>query len=480
MGPILLAYLLKLSLSLAVVFLFYRLVLQHLTFYTWNRWYLLGFTTLSFLIPLVDISTWWAGNRAASLPAMTQYIPQVEAFGEADLAQTGPAFSAWDGLLLVLLLGIGGLLLRTGVQVFSFLRIRQRAQLLSGLEVRIYQVDADILPFSFGRSVFLNRTLHREQDLPEIIRHELVHVQQGHTADIIWMELVCILNWYNPFAWLLRRQVRENLEFIADRQVLQTGIDKKHYQYLLLQVTGGPAFHLSNQFNFSPLKKRIMMMNKMPSTRSQLAWFLFLLPLVSVLLLAFRGTDIQAVPKEQQRPAQTQPLLNAYDDPLPGRGMEAGKIGEAKNQIRQQGSQEKTAKTSNQATSSQEPKPDEFKLFMQRNPQVKGLQWNQEDQVIIRLKSGKQETFDLQDKASMAALEQKYGKLPPPPPPPPVPLVPGKVPPPPPLPPVDGKQPADGNLPPPPPAPAKPEKPAPPSFGSKGKNMTTNYFTWLA
>lgn len=478
MGPILLAYLLKLSLSLAVVFLFYRLVLQHLTFYTWNRWYLLGFTTLSFLIPLVDVTTWWAGNRAASLPAMTQYIPQVEAFGEADLAQTGPAFSAWDGLLLVLLLGIGGLLLRTGVQVFSFLRIRQRAQLLSGLEVRIYQVDADILPFSFGRSVFLNRTLHREQDLPEIIRHELVHVQQGHTADIIWMELVCILNWYNPFAWLLRRQVRENLEFIADRQVLQTGIDKKHYQYLLLQVTGGPAFHLSNQFNFSPLKKRIMMMNKMPSTRSQLAWFLFLLPLVSVLLLAFRGADQRAGVNGGNTASQTQLLLNPQGDSLPDQTGGAKMADELR--IPQEGSKGKPKAPVKAAAGAQNPKPDEFKLFMQRNPQVKGLQWNQEDQVIIRLKSGKQETFDLQDKASMAALEQKYGKLPPPPPPPPVPPVPGKVPPPPPLPPVDGKQPPDGNLPPPPPAPAKPEKPAPPSFGSKGKNMTTNYFTWLA
>ncbi|MDB5263496.1 MAG: hypothetical protein JWQ14_2779 [Adhaeribacter sp.] len=190
-----------------------------------------------------------------------------------------------------LLSGIIILFIRLGVQVISFLRLRRASRLISDQPVKIYQVDAAIVPFSFGRSVFLNRHLHQEKDLPEIIRHELVHVQQGHTADIVWMELICILNWYNPFVWLLRGQLRQNLEFIADRQVLQTGTDKKHYQYLLLQVTGTPAFRLANQFNFSTLKKRMVMMNKIPSARPALAKFLFLLPVVALLLLSFRSVQ---------------------------------------------------------------------------------------------------------------------------------------------------------------------------------------------
>ncbi|MGV3641282.1 MAG: M56 family metallopeptidase [Adhaeribacter sp.] len=462
MAPEMIAYLLKISLSLAVVFLFYRLVLQHLTFYTWNRWYLLGFTALSFLIPLVDITPLWGGEAAASLPAMTYYIPPVEAFAKPDPGQAEALLSGWEALLLVLLTGSGALLLRTALQAFSFLRLRRKAQLLTTKEVRLYQVDADIQPFSFGRSVFLNPALHREEDLPEIIRHELVHVQQGHTADILWMELVCILNWFNPFAWLLRRQVRENLEFIADRQVLQTGIDRKHYQYLLLQVTGGPAFHLANPFNISPLKKRIMMMNKMPSGRYQLARFLVLLPLVSVLLLAFRGADQPAPPKGKEKTGQTQPT---------GLGPEKDF---------QNNKEEKAL--------SRQDKPDEFKLFMQRNPQVKGLQWRQEEEVTILLKSGEKETFHLMDKTSMAALEQKYGKLPPPPPPPPAPPVPKMAPPPPPAlpareklpPPPPPAPPAREKLPPPPPVPSVPEKPAPPSLGSQGRSWQTNYFTYLA
>jgi TonB-dependent SusC/RagA subfamily outer membrane receptor len=106
--------------------------------------------------------------------------------------------------------------------------------------------------------------------------------------DIIFGELLCIVNWYNPFAWLIRYSIRQNLEFTADRQVLGSGVDKKGYQYHLLKVVGDPGYRLANSFNFSSLKKRIIMMNKIKSARSHLLKFLFILPLLAVLLVAFR------------------------------------------------------------------------------------------------------------------------------------------------------------------------------------------------
>jgi Zn-dependent protease with chaperone function len=75
----------------------------------------------------------------------------------------------------------------------------------------IYQVNENIIPFSFGNSIFINRQLHSEDELREIIRHEFVHVKQKHTADILWAELLCMLNWYNPFAWALKNAMRQNL-----------------------------------------------------------------------------------------------------------------------------------------------------------------------------------------------------------------------------------------------------------------------------
>ncbi len=184
------------------------------------------------------------------------------------------------------------MLTRLLVQYLSFRRIRRSSQLLSDDAVKIYQVDKFIIPFSFGRSIFINQHQHNENELKEIIRHEFIHVKQRHTADILWSELLCMLNWYNPFAWLIRRSIRQNLEFIADHQVLEAGLDRKQYQYLLLKVVGVPAFAFANQFNFSSLKKRIAMMNKMRSAKLHLIKFLFVLPLVTILLLAFRNAAI--------------------------------------------------------------------------------------------------------------------------------------------------------------------------------------------
>src|SRR4029453_17672904 len=102
------------------------------------------------------------------------------------------------------------------------------------------------------------------------------HVKQRHSIDIIWGEILCMLNWYNPFAWLLKSAIRQNLEFIADNKVMEHGIDKKEYQYLLLKVIGNNQFSIAPKFNFSSLKKRIAMMNKMKTAGVHLVKFLFI------------------------------------------------------------------------------------------------------------------------------------------------------------------------------------------------------------
>ncbi|MEP7278343.1 MAG: M56 family metallopeptidase [Bacteroidota bacterium] len=98
-----------------------------------------------------------------------------------------------------------------------------------------------------------------------------------------------MVNWFNPFAWFIRHAIRQNLEFIADNEVVANGINKKEYQYLLLKTLGIPQYSIANNFNFSSLKKRIAMMNKMKSAKLHLTKFLFILPLMLVSLLAFRN-----------------------------------------------------------------------------------------------------------------------------------------------------------------------------------------------
>jgi len=304
--PALILYLFKLSVSLSVVYLFYQSVLRRLTFYAWSRFYLIGYTVLSFFIPLINITPVLEKNEMTD-NRIVQFIPRVGAFSErADVhlystSHIPASLVIWDFIMLILLAGVIVMFLRLVVHLLSFKKVMNKAKLVSDNDVKLYQVNRSIIPFSFGNSIFINRQLHTDDELREIIRHEFVHVRQKHTIDIIWAELLCVINWYNPFVWLIRKAIRQNLEFIADNKVLQTGLDKKQYQYLLLKVTGNNHFSIASQFNFSSLKKRIAMMNKMKSARAHLIKFLFVLPLIAVLLVAFRNNSDKLRQKEELR-----------------------------------------------------------------------------------------------------------------------------------------------------------------------------------
>lgn len=293
--PVIPLFLFKFSVSLAAVWCFYQVVLRRLTFYRLNRWYLAGYGLVSFVIAFIDIGPMIPEGPAGE-PAVIQYIPAIGGVPAGGVSMVGTSVSqrgagvpVWTVVMWVLAVGAGLLLLRSAFRWMSLVRLRRGAQLIEGEGVRIYQVDQPIIPFSFGGAIYINQRLHSEKDWEDIILHEYVHIRQKHTGDILLAELLCILNWYNPFAWLMRHSIRQNLEFIADQQVLDNGVDRKGYQYLLLQVVGEPRFRLANNFNFSSLKKRIIMMNKMRSAKAHLLKLSFLLPLVAVLLLAFRN-----------------------------------------------------------------------------------------------------------------------------------------------------------------------------------------------
>lgn len=287
--PVFFLYLFKLSLSLALVYLFYRLLLRRLTFYNHNRWYLLGYSLLCFVIPFIDISSaleqtpQFEKGFAGMIPVIDRLATTKE-----EVPQPGH-WNWWNVLFNVVVSGVAIMLLRLAIQVYSFSRMRGKAKLVSADKVKFYQVDKNIIPFSFGNSIFVNQSLHSVDELREIVRHEFVHVKQKHSIDIIFAELLCILNWFNPFAWLIRNAIRQNLEFIADNRVLSNGMNPKEYQYLLLKVMGNNQYSIVSPFNFSSLKNRIVMMNTMKTTRMHLTRFLFILPLLAVILLSFRS-----------------------------------------------------------------------------------------------------------------------------------------------------------------------------------------------
>ncbi|MEO6612928.1 MAG: M56 family metallopeptidase [Chitinophagaceae bacterium] len=411
--PFVFVYILKLSVSLSLVFLFYHFVLRKLTFYNWNRWYLLGYTLLSFFIPFIDISRvlqqqQWSGT------SIVQWVPIIQQqLVSRTESNTGPAFTAWDLTGLLLVAGMLLMLFRLLLQLVSFYRMTRNASPLAigqlpGSGMRLYQVEENIIPFSFGNSIFINHRLHTTDELREIVWHEFIHVKQRHSIDIICGELLCLLNWYNPFAWLLRRSIRQNLEFIADNKVLENGISRKEYQYLLLKVIGNNHFSIAPKFNFSSLKKRIAMMNKMKSAGVHLVKFLFILPFVAVLLVAFRNNH------EKRKIHGTGTSIITATDTLP----------------RPQQKIPKEISSINVMESTTDANV--------HDPLKKKLS----GMVVIKRTDGEKEIYELDSKESLDKFEKKYGvkleDLIPPPPTPPVPPAGGipALPPTPPLPPV--------------------------------------------
>lgn len=369
---LLLSYCFKLSISLAVVGIFYHLVLRKLTFYKWNRYYLVVYSVVAFFVPCIDVSPMLQKTQLTTV----HFVHWIPVLREEDvLAEPVSSSTSFvDCAAIVIVAGMLVMFIRLLFQLFSFRRLIRKAEIISGEGMKLYHVNKTIIPFSFGSSIFLNRNLHTEAELRDIIRHEFVHVKQKHTVDILWSEILCVLNWYNPFAWLLRAAIRQNLEFIADSKVLQSGIDRKQYQYLLLKVIGNNQFSIASKFNFSSLKKRIAMMNKLNSARFNLVRFLFVLPIIAVLLLAFRSIQ----PKVQRQSKHKEIV-----------GVQAERIDTVPGPV-------KSKRTTNKLTTISVD-ADRYEI--------------QDNKAVVHLSDGTVEDYDLKDARQKEKFETKYGTV---------------------------------------------------------------------
>lgn len=279
-------YALKASFCLAIIFLFYTLLLKRMTYYIWNRYFLLLFSILSFIVPFVNINVFLQAQEENTSSFINQ-IPSIAAHRIIGNSANAADELYWQILSAVYFIVSAILFLRLLIQLLSIRKIRSKATLIVDGEVKLYQLTEPILPFSFFNSIFINKDNYSENELQEIIEHERVHVQQKHTLDVLVTEIICILNWYNPFAWLIKNAVRENLEFLADDVVIKKGVNRKNYQYLLLKVTGDIPSSIASSFKLSSLKTRILMMNKTKTSRFHLLKFALLVPVIVFILLAF-------------------------------------------------------------------------------------------------------------------------------------------------------------------------------------------------
>jgi len=320
--PAILIYLLKANIALTLFFLAYRWGLRRLTFYVLNRFFLLAGIVCSSVFPLIDVNKLL--DRHHEIGEVVAYVPDLSALQ----AQPEPGFTVWHLLVYIFWTGVAVMTIRFAIQLSALWRLHRKSHpgLLQQHPVKL--LGSRINPFSFFRHIYINPSLHQPSELDAILRHELVHVKEWHTIDVLTAELNNIFYWFNPGAWLMKTAIRENLEFITDRRMLQQGADPKAYQYNLIKVSGIPyATAIANNFNFSHLKNRIKMMNQKRSAKYNLLRYLVLGCVVVTALLslnfsraAFYGKQITIVTDTVPAPPPPQQVVAPVPPQQPVKG----------------------------------------------------------------------------------------------------------------------------------------------------------------
>lgn len=289
-------YLIKANLILALLCLLFQVLMYRDTFFGVRRMMLWGIYLTAFLLPLWDVQGWLAADTATHdvaeayavyvLPTLHITAQRVAGMG---VTQSDPGCGMWfvgTMALWVFIYLIPVLWLTTKLigQIAYIIYLRCTC---SPIREKIFYFPRPCSPFSFGPWIFIHTDNLDEQTLREVLIHEQTHVQGWHTLDILFSQLVCILFWWNPAAWVMRREVRLNLEFLADAAVIGSQTDKREYQYRLLGFTTlKNVATITNNFNVLPLKRRITMMNSRKTPRTGMLKYILFVPVAAALLFA--------------------------------------------------------------------------------------------------------------------------------------------------------------------------------------------------
>ena len=296
-------YLLKVNVGIALFYAFYKLFCCRDTFFHWRRVALLSFLGISFLYPFLNIQHWV--QEQPSMNELADYYAtfiDMEEITVTETASTYPTPNALTLLSYLYIIGVVVLGIRFLIQLVSIFRLVRKGQSVTVNGVRVVSLSDEANPFSFFHWIFAYLPDLQGEGGKEILTHELTHVRQRHSIDVVFSELVNIVCWMNPFMWLMKAEIRLNLEYLADNKVAESLCNTKQYQYHLLGLANqNRQTGLYNHFNVSHLKNRIVMMNKKRTrTTGRIKYALFA-PLTAALLLV---SNIEAVARTTERIAE--------------------------------------------------------------------------------------------------------------------------------------------------------------------------------
>nr|WP_287488710.1 M56 family metallopeptidase [Butyricimonas sp.] len=274
--------------------MFYRLLLSKETFHRFNRVALLGILLLSQLIPFCEITVPEESEVQQTLLTIEQILTLADHVPQTEVEVLPSSIPLWLPVLLcIYLLGI---LFFLGRNLYSLSHMLQllhggrQEKLEKGITLIIH--DKNIAPFSWMKYVVIS-----EKDLQEngkeILIHEMAHVHNRHSIDLLISDICIIFQWFNPTSWLLKQELQNIHEYEADETVIRQGVNAKQYQLLLIKkAVGTRLYSMANSFNHSKLKKRITMMLKEKSSPWARMKYLYVLPVAAITLTAFAHPEI--------------------------------------------------------------------------------------------------------------------------------------------------------------------------------------------
>ncbi len=301
-------FLLESGISLSLLATIYVLFLRKETFFRLNRLFLLGSLLFSVMLPFLKFRVYEPQSVMLSEITVTPYRNVLEAvtvYGQDLSVTVEQAVLSATMLVWIYLAGVAFFLGRFLFRIAQVVFVIHKNQVRKFDKLKLVFLDSECAPFSFMNYVFVSSPLQNSEGYDRMMAHEMEHVKQGHSVDVLILELLTVFQWFNPFMWMLRRAIRENHEFLADQAVLRSGVNRGYYKKLLLSQFAGGQLVLTNNFNYSLIKNRIKMMSKIKS--SKLANIKVILGLLTavVLVIVFaceqkEMTEVQAAPETDE------------------------------------------------------------------------------------------------------------------------------------------------------------------------------------
>lgn len=283
------AYAISTAIIIAVEYIVYKSLLANTTFHRLNRRVLMACYVIALTaIPVAHlISGTFTGGSAIDEGGITIGAPT----GVIMATESTPGSQAiWKAIPIVYIAGVIAMAAMTALSYRRMFRVIRRGEHRRHGDMTVVVAETKVSPFSWGRYIVVSP---EDADNEIIIAHETVHVKNGDTVDLIFAQLFIIFNWFNPVAYLMRRELSAVHEYEVDNTIIDLGINASDYQMLLIKKTAGLRFQsIANSLNHSQLKNRLTMMLKSKSKRGRSLLAAALLPAA---LLAVSMTNIPAV-----------------------------------------------------------------------------------------------------------------------------------------------------------------------------------------